>query len=216
MDCKRTHIPQDTVVVSRKSIFGQFDYVETEEINIKENIEKRLFEKLQEVVTIEDVNRRNDDDNQYMQENQQDIFLESNEIKDYNKQVGIIKAKVDELKTQKSEAKRLEQIIDTVITSSEVIMQSKIPWERNFVSHKVLHVPYEDPKKSLIKRSKRLSTTKKNKAHGGICPGWPRGGKDYAYGWRLNCKIKINCESKVYKREIHTKKGIVRRFERVA
>ncbi|CAG8611600.1 7885_t:CDS:2 [Dentiscutata heterogama] len=198
MDCKRTHIPQDTVVVSRKSIFGQFDYVEPDEINIKENIEKRLFEKLQEVNL--DVNRRNDDDNQYMQENQQDVLfrlfardpptkisLESNEIKDYNKQVGIVKAKVDELKTQKSEAKRFEQIIDTVITSSEVIMQSKIPWER----------------------------TTKNKTHGGISPSWPRGGKD-AYGWKLNCKIKINCESKVYKREIHTKKGIVRRFERVA
>lgn len=69
---------------------------------------------MQEVVTIEDVNRRNDDDNQYMQENQQDVLfrlfardpptkisLESNEIKDYNKQVGIVKAKVDELKTQK-------------------------------------------------------------------------------------------------------------------
>lgn len=68
-------------------------------------------------------------------------------------------------------------------------MQSKIPWVRNFVPHKVLHVPYEDPKKSPIKRSKRLSkkrrdavkkgTTKKNKTHGGICPGWPGGGKGY-------------------------------------
>ncbi|CAG8688411.1 626_t:CDS:2 [Gigaspora margarita] len=214
MDCKRTHISQDTVVVSRKSIFGQFDYAETDETDIKENIEKRLFERMQEVVTIEDVNRRNDDDNQYMQENQQDVLfrlfardpptkisLESNEIKDYNKQVGIVKAKVDELKTQKSEEKKLEQIIATAITSSEVIMQSKIPWVRNFVPHKVLHVPYEDPKKSPIKRSKRLSTTKKNKTHGGICPGWPGGGKGYAYGWRLNCKIKINCDSKVYKKK---------------
>lgn len=55
-------------------------------------------------------------------------------------------------------------------------MQSKIPWVRNFVPHKVLHVPYEDPKKSPIEKK---GTTKKNKTHGGICPGWPGGGKGY-------------------------------------
>ncbi|CAG8454076.1 8972_t:CDS:2 [Scutellospora calospora] len=228
MDYKRNHIPRDTIVVSRKSIFDQLNNVEMDEINIKENIEKRLFERLQEVITIEDINHRKDDDNQYMQENQQDILfrlfardpptkisLEFNDIKDYNKQVEILKANA---KIQRDEVKRLEQIIDTAITSSEVIMQSKIPWERNFVQHKVLHVPSEDPKKSSIKRTNRLNIARKNKTHGGICPGWPRGGKGYAYGWRVNSKFKIKIKSrdlKVRKREIYTKKGIGEEFSRV-
>ncbi|CAG8469488.1 4174_t:CDS:2, partial [Cetraspora pellucida] len=141
MDHKRTHIPRDTVVVSRKSIFEQFNYDKTDEINSKRNIEKRLFERLREDVTIE-VFRL------FARDPPTKVSLKPDDSKDYSEQAGTVKARVDEPKIQKSKAKRLKQIIDTMVTSSEVIMQSKIPWERNFVPHKVLHVPFEDPKKS--------------------------------------------------------------------
>ncbi|CAG8742468.1 13900_t:CDS:2 [Racocetra persica] len=164
-------MPQDTVVVSRKSIFDQFDYDKTDETN-KRNIEKMLFERLQEVLSIEgkksvihayantmpskslDVNYRNDDDNQYMQENQQDVlfrlFARDPPTKVSLEPSAMSKITVNKLESLKrrSKAERLEQIIDTMVTSSEVIMQSKTPWERNFVPHKVLHVPFENPKRS--------------------------------------------------------------------
>ncbi|CAG8659325.1 1137_t:CDS:2, partial [Paraglomus brasilianum] len=57
-----------------------------------------------------------------------------------------------------------ESIRLSVITAKQVLAESKIPWERCFVSHKVIHVPYKDGKEETKKRKKRRKSKKRRDA----------------------------------------------------
>ncbi|GES87365.1 hypothetical protein GLOIN_2v1526521 [Rhizophagus clarus] len=120
------------------------------------------------------------------------ISLESNEIKDYNEFVEqMLRNKADNGESR-DDPDHIKRINSVAVTFEQIIQESKIPWERHFIPNKVLNVPC-DEKKQRVKPKRRKSKRKrdaekkvKKKNHGGNCPGWPTGGKGYAYGWRSN------------------------------
>ena len=57
-----------------------------------------------------------------------------------------------------------ESIHLSVITAEQVLAESKIPWERCFVPHKVIHVPYKADKEETKKRRKRRKSKKRRDA----------------------------------------------------
>jgi hypothetical protein len=51
-----------------------------------------------------------------------------------------------------------------MITTEQILAESKIPWERCFVPHKVLHVPYKDDKKETNRSKERRKSKKRRDA----------------------------------------------------
>ena len=86
----------------------------------------------------------------------------------------------------------MERINSVTVTFEQIIRESKVPWERHFTPNKVLYVPYRKVKqkvkpnrrKSKKRRDSKKKGIGKEQNHGGNCPGWPTGGKGYAYGWK--------------------------------
>jgi len=122
------------------------------------------------------------------------ISLESKEIRDYNEFVEqMLRNKADNDESRDN-PDHMERINSVTVTFDQIIQESKIPWERNLIPHKVLHVPYKEAEKRAKpkrrKSNKRRVAEKKGlvkkQNRGGSCPGWPTGGKGYAYGWRSN------------------------------
>ncbi|CAG8597559.1 3886_t:CDS:2, partial [Paraglomus brasilianum] len=90
-----------------------------------------------------------------------------------------------------------ESIHLSVITAEQVLAESKIPWERCFVPHKVIHVPYKDDKEETKKRRKRRKSKKRRDAEKrGIikkqtrfCPRLSKADQSYTYGYRSRRRI---------------------------
>ncbi len=48
------------------------------------------------------------------------------------------------------------------VTFEKIIQESKTPWERHFMPHKVLHIPYKEAEQKV--RSKRRKSKKRRDA----------------------------------------------------
>jgi len=113
----------------------------------------------------------------------------------------------------------MQRINSVTVTFEQIIRESKIPWERHLMPNKVLYVPYkgieQDIKSKRRKSQKRRDAEKKRlfrkQNHGGSCPGWPTGGKGYAYGWRSSIEM-LGQRFKIHKRNsesfVERKKGL--------
>ncbi|KAF9102244.1 hypothetical protein BGX27_011116 [Mortierella sp. AM989] len=71
------------------------------------------------------------------------------------------------------ESERMQQIAEAAIDSTVILRQSKMPWERSFFAHKVIHITREqqsssDPKK--VRKSKRKREWEKKLKAGLIDP----------------------------------------------
>ncbi|CAG8481852.1 7379_t:CDS:2 [Funneliformis caledonium] len=172
----------------------------------------RLFERLNrevEIVQMDDVDENlkdpreleNDDHDQLFRLFARDpptkISLESKDIKDYDELVQQMRRKKFEIDELSDDPERIEKINSVTITFEQIIQESKIPWERHLMPHKVLHVPYKEAEQKF--RSKRRKSKKRRvaekkglvkKHQGGKCPGWPSGGKEYTYGWKSSAEIR--------------------------
>ncbi|CAG8458710.1 7045_t:CDS:2 [Acaulospora morrowiae] len=212
-------VPPDATIVSRKTLFGSFDGNEDDEINKDADMEdarKRFFERLEREVEVSCINdtiyqfalsvdERNENINseEEKDENQQvfrlfahapptTISLESKDINDYNDYVQYARKNIEKSRDQRDESKRLEQIHSSVITTEQILKESKIPWERNFVLHKVIHVP-KRKREIKVKKSKRRKSKKRRDAerNEGLVkkshsPHIMKGNRGYAYGRNQN------------------------------
>ncbi|RHZ45179.1 hypothetical protein Glove_688g23 [Diversispora epigaea] len=179
MNFNNQNIHEDisTKQVSRKFLFDNYDNGE-KETTVKENVEnvKRLFEKLEREFEIVNMGE-NEADSKPPNENEQvfrlfskeptKISLESKDIKTYNEQVQIMRENIEKIRNgQRDEEKRLKEIQASVITSEQIIKESKIPWERNFVLHKVINVHEKEFEKKKSKRRKSKKRRDSNKKKG--------------------------------------------------
>jgi hypothetical protein len=48
----------------------------------------------------------------------------------------------------------MERIKSATVTFEQIIQESKIPWERHLIPHKVLYVPYKEEQKVKSKQRK--------------------------------------------------------------
>ncbi|RIA94044.1 hypothetical protein C1645_760992 [Glomus cerebriforme] len=213
----------DTTIVSRKSLFSEQEDFSDE--NFIDGLRMKLFERLSsEVVYMDDDSKEigkgsheleNDDNEQifrlFARGPPTKISLESKEIRDYNELVEQMlrsKADNDELRDKKDDPDHMKRINLVTVTFKQIIQESKIPWERHLIPHKVLYVPYKEAEQKIKpkrrKSKKRRDAEKKGlvkkQNHGGSCPGWPTGDKGYAYGWRPS--IIEQCSKILSKREM--------------
>ncbi|CAB4409941.1 unnamed protein product [Rhizophagus irregularis] len=197
-------LSHDTTIVSRKSLFNEQD--DFSDDDFIDDVKMKLFERLNsEFVCMDDDNKEIEEESHKLDNDDNEqifrlfacgppskISLESKEIRDYNEFVEQMlrnKADNDESRDNPDHMKRINSV-----TFEQIIQESKIPWERHLVPNKVLNVPYNYEKqrvkpkrrKSKMRRDAEKKGLVKKRIHGGNCPGWPTGGKGYAYGWRSN------------------------------
>ena len=56
----------------------------------------------------------------------------------------------------------MERINSVTITFEQIIQESKIPWERHLMQHKMLHIPYKEEEQRT--KPKRRKSKKKRDA----------------------------------------------------
>ncbi|CAI2172738.1 419_t:CDS:2 [Funneliformis geosporum] len=152
------------------------------------------------------------------------ISLESKDIKDYDELVEQMRRKKFETVELSDDPERIEKINSVTITFEQIIQESKIPWERHIMPHKVLHVPFKETEqkfRSKRRKSKRRRDVEKKglvkKHQGGKCPGWPSGGKGYSYGWKLSAEIRNvpgRKDSKIFRGRANLNRGRVSNISR--
>ncbi|KAG9289776.1 hypothetical protein G9A89_015356 [Geosiphon pyriformis] len=168
----RLENPSETVNVSRRAIFFKDVDDEQEEGQFKAKATKCLAERLQrdlEIVepNLSDVEDRAKSDKDHNLEGQvfrlfardppSKISLESSAIEAYNSKLKTLRQKIDSY--QLNDEFVVDKDIPKICVTSQYIMeQSKIPCERNFFPHKVIHVSFQDTKRQ--KRNKRKRSKK--------------------------------------------------------